>query len=96
MRTEIDLKLNEPVALGGELIETLHLTEPRAADMEKAAAVDNWATSNIVLIAAVAKVPVSVVKQLCKRDFESAAKFLDSFHGAIPAADGEAAHGESA
>lgn len=91
MTDTLRLALIKPVTFPsgekGVTYEHLDLAEPTAGQLEKAAAA-NGITSNIILIAEVAKVPLGAVRLLCKRDLEGAVKFLSSFtNGDQPTTD---------
>jgi Phage tail assembly chaperone proteins, E, or 41 or 14 len=73
------LKLSKPVTLGNVSYETLTLREPTAEDVEKASGVANPATSNILLISAVADVPAVFIRKISHRDLKRAVKYLENF-----------------
>lgn len=78
LRLQLLKPITYPPGEKGLEYDHLDLAEPTAGQLEKSVAA-NGMTSNIILIAEVAKVPPGAVRLLCKRDIEGAVRFLSSF-----------------
>jgi hypothetical protein len=75
----LQLALTKPVKLGDVEYTEITLTEPTAGQIETALREPQQTTANIVLIAAIAKVPPGAVRNMCLRDFNKCVQFLEGF-----------------
>lgn len=78
----LEMPLRRPVTLKGdsETYTTLPLREPTVDELDKASmAGETSFASNAALISFVAGIPLQVARQLGKRDYEEAVKYLTGF-----------------
>jgi hypothetical protein len=75
----LQLTLTSPVQLGDTEYSEITLTEPTAGQIEAALKEPQQTTANIVLIAAIAKIPPGAVRRMGLRDFNKCVQFLEGF-----------------
>jgi hypothetical protein len=68
----------QPLGGQGDVVSQLELREPTAGELA-AASIANGVESNIMLIAAVSKQPVGLIRNMGARDYSKAANFLLGF-----------------
>lgn len=78
----LEMSLRKPVTMKGdsETYSSLSLREPTVDELDRASmAGETSFASNAALISFVAAVPLQVARQLGKRDYEEAVKYLTGF-----------------
>lgn len=81
------LRLRKPITLKGDSVtyDTLSLREPVVDELDRSVQTAGSAyAQNAALIAMVAAVPVIVIRQLGKRDYEEATDYLTGFSWTVP------------
>jgi hypothetical protein len=72
--------LIKPIKFGdAPEITELTLVEPTAGQIEAALKEPSTTTANIVLIAAISKIPAAAVRAMALRDFNTCVAFLEGF-----------------
>lgn len=72
-----ELTLVKPLQNGEETIESLTLQEPSARQSQNSSL--NWVTNNLLILAAIAQVPIGILRRMSARDFAQASDYLSFF-----------------
>lgn len=79
MDDTLHFTLTKPVKIGDADYSEITLEEPTAGQLEAALKEPSVTTANIVLVAAISKMPPAAVRKMCLRDFNKCVQFLEGF-----------------